>query len=79
MRMEKVENKQEMEDSMLSYMRQGYSIKMRDEKSVTMVKRSYGNIGIHIVLALFTFLIGNALYAAFCYAAKSDEVFIQIV
>ena len=76
MRIVKAKDKQEMDKMVEEYIQLGYSLKTQTENSATVVKRYYGKWYWHVLL-LLTFVIGNIIYAAYCYSAKSDEVLIK--
>ncbi len=56
---------------------QGYKIKSRSEDSALLEKPEYGSGGVHVVLAIFTLGIGNAIYAAVKFSGR-DKVMIKV-
>lgn len=56
---------------------EGWQIKEDGDERVVMVKRKYGTLGAHALIALLTIWwtlgLGNVTYAAYKYFADSDE------
>lgn len=55
---------------------EGWSVGSERSDSVVMIKRKYGSLGGHILVAIltcWTLGVGNALYAAYKYFADVDK------
>lgn len=55
---------------------EGWKLHEDGDEKVVMMKPNYGTLGGHVLVLLLTFWtfgLGNALYAAYCYWGKSDK------
>lgn len=57
--------------------RDGWHVKEDGDEQVVLVKRGYGTVGEHAVVALltiwYTFGLGNVIYIIYKYSAGADE------
>lgn len=55
----------------------GWQIEQETPDRVVLVRRSYGSVGVHVLLAVFTawwsFGMFNLLYAGYCYLEESER------
>ncbi len=55
----------------------GWQIEQETPDRVVLVRRSYGSVGVHVLLAVFTawwaFGVFNLLYAGYCYLEESER------
>ncbi|GAA0660246.1 zinc ribbon domain-containing protein [Natronoarchaeum mannanilyticum] len=55
----------------------GWQIEQETPDRVVLVRRSYGSVGVHLLLAVFTawwsFGVFNLLYAGYCYLEESER------
>lgn len=60
---------------------EGWDVKSRQGDRVILVKRGWGSLGSHLLVALltawWTFFIGNAVYAAYKYFMDTDQMVIR--
>ena len=56
---------------------EGWSVSEESQTRAVMVKRNYGSLGMHIIVAALTVWwtlgLGNAAYAGWCYMKRSDK------
>lgn len=78
-RIRRVNSTKEAETVRDDFITQGYSVKSGGEASTLMHKSSWGSVGTHVVILVFTFWsfgFCNLIYAVA--AHKSDEVLIKV-
>lgn len=55
----------------------GWQIEQETPDRIVLVRRSYGSVGVHVLLAVFTawwsFAAFNLLYAGYCYLEESER------
>ena len=74
--------KQQFEDVVEDKATEGYKLKSKTDRQAIFVKHSYGGAGAHILIFLLTFWwtfgLGNLIYLAYNYTAKTDEIQLKI-
>ena len=76
-RLRRCTTQQEMERVIDDMAIQGYKIINRSENSALIVKREYGGVGVHVLLAIFTAGIGNIIYAVVKYSG-SEQIALKV-
>jgi len=60
---------------------EGWDVKSRQGDRVILIKRGYGSLGSHVLVALltawWTLFIGNAIYASYKYFVDTDKMVIR--
>lgn len=59
------------------YATNGYEIQQQTNDSAIVTKRVYGKLIYHIILIPLSFLVGNVIYAAYCYL-NSPKIIIRV-
>lgn len=80
-RIRRVDNEKEMEQVIDDFITQGYKVKSRGQQSTMMKEKTYGSVGIHVIIGIFvgwwTLGIANAIYLAYAYFT-APEVQIKV-
>ena len=76
-RIRKCSDSKEFERVVDDFAIQGYKIKSRSDTTALVEQSTFGSIGVHVILLIFTWGIGNLIYAAVKYSGR-EKVTIRI-
>jgi hypothetical protein len=76
-RLRRCKTQQEMERVIDDMAVQGYKIINRSDNSALIEKKSYGSVGMHVLLVLFTAGIGNIIYAV-VKASNGEKIALRV-